>query len=231
MKKKDKEIIEAKVIEKEKKVEDEKESKDSSTRIFARFGAYVIDMFIIAILISLVTSIRFLNPHYEEYQETYEKYTEYYTNYLNGSITLEEYTNSTDDIMVNLYKYGFTNYIIALVIVIGYIGVFQKYNKGQTIGKKLFKLKVVSLENKDITIDKFIMRIFPMYIISYGGIFSLIACILFPYTLSVNVFIKWISAVTIANTLMGFIDVEFAIIRKDKRAFHDIISNTKVIDE
>lgn len=231
MKKENQEIIEAKVIEKKEKSKVEKEIKDSSTRIFPRFGAYVIDMFIIAILISLITSIRFLNPHYEEYQETYEKYSEYYTDYLNGSTTLEEYTNNTDDIMVNLYKYGFTNYIIALVVVIGYFVIFQKYNKGQTIGKKLFKLKVVSLENNDVTIDKYLLRIFPMYIISYGGIFSLIACILFPYILSVNVFAKWISAVTIANTLLGFIDAEFAIIRKDKRAFHDIISNTKVIDE
>lgn len=231
MKKENKEIIEAKVIEKNEKSKVEKEIKDSSTRIFPRFGAYVIDMFIIAILISLITSIRFLNPHYEEYQETYEKYSEYYTDYLNGSTTLEEYTNNTDDIMVNLYKYGFTNYIIALVVVIGYFVIFQKYNKGQTIGKKLFKLKVVSLENNDVAIDKYLLRIFPMYIISYGGIFSLIACILFPYILSVNVFAKWISAVTIANTLLGFIDAEFAIIRKDKRAFHDIISNTKVIDE
>lgn len=231
MKKENKEIIEAKVIEKNEKSKVEKEIKDSSTRIFPRFGAYVIDMFIIAILISLITSIRFLNPHYEEYQETYEKYSEYYTDYLNGSTTLEEYTNNTDDIMVNLYKYGFTNYIIALVVVIGYFVIFQKYNKGQTIGKKLFKLKVVSLENNDVAIDKYLLRIFPMYIISYGGIFSLISCILFPYILSVNVFAKWISAVTIANTLLGFIDAEFAIIRKDKRAFHDIISNTKVIDE
>ena len=54
---------------------------------------------------------------------------------------------------------------------------------------------------------------------------GIIACIIFPHILASNVEIV-ISSISIINILLGFIDIEFALARKDKRSLHDLLSKT-----
>lgn len=203
--------------------------KDKKNNIFSRIGAYIIDIVIVTLLCSLISNIRFLNPYYDEYTEASLKYSEYYSDYVNEKIELEEFNKKIEPITRDLYKYGTSNYIIALITIVGYFGVFQKYNNGQTIGKRILKLKVVSFEDKEVPLYLMILRIIPMVLIGYGGIFSLMTCILIPHLLTNNVELI-ISSMSIINTLLGFIDAEVAIVRKDKRALHDLLSKTKVIE-
>lgn len=226
-----KEIIDAEVVEtKNKKRNIDKQVVNDNIH-FKRIGAYFIDMFIITLLVGLFVNVRFLNPHYEEYKEASDIYQEYYQEYSKGNVTSSEFTRETLEARSDLYKYGVSNYVIALVTIFGYLVVFQKFNNGQTIGKKLFKIKVVDIKGDTPKLGILSLRIIPMFIYGYAGIFSILASILFPLFTSIAVFTPWISAVTIANSLLGLIDAEFLIARKDKRALHDVMCNTKVVTE
>lgn len=43
-----------------------------------RICAYVIDLFIVLILVTLLSQINVLNPYKKKYDKAYEKYTEFY---------------------------------------------------------------------------------------------------------------------------------------------------------
>ena len=197
--------------------------------IFPRIGAYVIDIIIVTILCNLISNIRFLNPHYDEFVATSEKYSEVYKDYIDGDIKIEEFNKSAESLTVKLYRYGTSNYVISLVTLIAYFGIFQKYNKGQTIGKKLMKVRVVGIDNENVPIHLMILRILPMYIFGFNGIFCIVACIIVPHIITSNLEII-ISSISIINILLGFIDFEFALARKDKRSLHDLLSKTKVVE-
>ena len=211
------------------KIDKSKGEVDREKKLMPRVGAYIIDIMIISLLCSLICGIRFLNPSYDKYNEASITYSEYYNDYLNNKITINEFNDNIGEVTYNLYKYGTSNYVIALVVIIGYLGVFQKYNKGQTIGKKVMKLKVVSVNKKNVSLINFILRIIPMYILGYGGIFNIIACIFLPHFMSSVILETWVTSVTIVNLLLALIDIEFAIIRNDRRTLHDLLTNTKLI--
>ena len=203
--------------------------RDNINLIFPRIGAYVIDIIIVTILCNLISNIRFLNPSYDEFAATSEKYSDVYKDYIDGDIKIEEFNDKAESLTLKLYRYGTSNYVISLITLISYFGIFQKYNNGQTIGKKLMKIRVVGIDDGNVPIYMMILRILPMYIFGFNGMFCIIACIIFPHILASNVEIV-ISSISIINILLGFIDIEFALARKDKRSLHDLLSKTKVIE-
>ena len=72
-------------------------------------------------------------------------------------------------------KYSISYNIVIIVGILLYFGVFQKYCNGQTIGKKLMKIKVVDNNtNENPNIWKHLLRTIPMYYIYIGGLIPLI---------------------------------------------------------
>jgi len=124
-----------------------------------------------------------------------------------------------------LNKKGVTNSIITLIATLLYFGVFQYLLKGQTIGKKFLKLKVVSASSKELNIFNYLLRSILVNEIIFNT-----ADIIFLLTTSSKIYTK-------ANNLIGiFISISEAIIvfliltREDKRGLHDLLFNTQVID-
>ena len=70
--------------------------------LLKRVCAYMIDLFIVLIISSLVSSIPFLNKNIDSYQETYEEYEEKYNEYADYYTLLEE---SYEDEEINEEEY------------------------------------------------------------------------------------------------------------------------------
>ena len=119
-----------------------------------RAFAYIIDLMIVVFIIGLFTNIEALNPNYEKYEQAFESYKTLIaeSENTNNSQTVKQATN----VMYDLNKYSVSTSIINVVVMVLYFGLFQYYNKGQTIGKKLMKIKVVSNDGK-------IVKLFSLY--------------------------------------------------------------------
>ena len=131
------------------------------------------------------------------------------------------------EILYNNQKSNIIGSSISVILTIAYFVVFQYMNKGQTLGKKLLKIRVVDKDtNKPTTIVKGLIRsLFTLNIAS--GVLN----ILFIYTLNKTSYFLGYGFVGGLEWLFIIITIFFVLYRKDGRGLHDMMTNTTVIKE
>ncbi len=191
-----------------------------------RICAYLLDVFLIYVFLTLLVNIRYLNPYYEKYNESYTRYNEIVEKYYNKEISFEEMQEQNMDNYYDINRYSISNNIEIVVVLFLYFVMFQKYNNGQTLGKKIMKIKVVG-DNKT-NIWRYLLRMLPMYFILVGGIIPLIINSSLILLLSKEIYLKISQVVTYVFLGIGIIDFVMITMNKDKKGLHDIISKTTV---
>ena len=189
---------------------------------FERFAAYFIDIIIISLIISIVGYT--LPNNTDKYQK---QLTEITNKYQDNEVSAEEYANEYMEILYNNQKSNIIESSISVILTIAYFVVFQYMNKGQTLGKKLLKIRVVDKDtNKPTTIVKGLIRsLFTLNIAS--GVLN----ILFIYTLNKTSYFLGYGFVGGLEWLFIIITIFFVLYRKDGRGLHDMMTNTTVIKE
>lgn len=182
--------------------------------------AYLLDIFIISFIFSIITIGFKPNTDIEK------KYNEVYDNYINGEITVEQYLEEYTDVLYDMQKANALPNAINTLLIIVYFIVFQYLNKGQTIGKKLLKIKIVNEDKKDISISQMLIR----GVMIYSILSSLINIILF-FNVSRKVYMTSYLSIGAIESIILFLSAIFILYRNDKKALHDIVSKTIVIKE
>lgn len=197
--------------------------------ISKRISAYLIDILFIFIVIGLISEIKFINPYYDKYIEAYEKYNEILEDYTNEKISDKEFNNYYNKNYYLVSKYSVSYNIVIVVAILLYFGVFQKFNKGQTIGKKIMRIRVVSnTDNEDVSLLRYLIRTLPMYYIYIGGLIPLIINTILVFILNDNNFMNITMVVSYLFLFVAILSFVFICIRKDERGLQDIIAKTKV---
>lgn len=216
--------------------------------VIKRFVAYAIDILIISLISSLITSNTLINKDYKKYMDTYEEYDKVVDKYEvdrgaledaleyeaisqdEYDVKLEKLNDSFDKDNVNynykLIKLSLIATTISIFLILLYFVVVQYYFNGQTLGKRIMKLRVVSNNTKKLNILNYLIR-------------SLILNSVLINTLSIiMVLVLSKSNYLIYNEIIYVVNyiVEMAIIfmmgfTKDNRGLQDYVANTKVIYE
>ena len=189
-----------------------------------RIGAYIVDIIVITIISSMFVRIEFLNPKYEEYQKAYNEYIDYAGEVMNNPEKVND--NDLNDITYNLSKTGLATNVITLVVTILYFVGFQYINQGQTLGKKLFKIKVVGSKNDRPKFYQILIRALLINSIVTNAISEILIS-----TLSKNAYMassQYVQLVDMAIIVASFILIMF---REDGKGLHDMIAGTKVVFE
>ena len=126
-----------------------------------RLIAYVIDYVIIVVLVGLLSS-PFVDSAKTQVLE--KESNEIIEQYQSGKISVDEYVTRYSTIYYNLSRNTGVMTFITIIIDVLYFVVFQLYNKGQTLGKVLMKIKVVSTEG-DLSMNQMIFRALIAYMI------------------------------------------------------------------
>lgn len=187
-----------------------------------RAFAYIIDLTIVVFIIGLFTNIEALNPNYEKYEQAFENYKTLLTESgnTNNSQTVKQATN----VMYDLNKYSVSTSIINVVVMILYFGLFQYYNKGQTIGKKLMKIRVVSNDGKKLKLSQVLLR---MLIIN-SILTSVILICLISFA-SKGVYISVSKYINMIDAILVSVSIIMIMFKNDGRGLHDLLGNTKVV--
>lgn len=186
-----------------------------------RFVAHLIDIFLVS-FVAILLSYPFLD--FKSIEKLDDSYTEVVEKALNDEIDVKVFTSESARVAYQLgAKQGITS-ILTLVIIVLYFVVYQFYNDGQTIGKKIMKIKVISSNEKRLTMDNYIYR---SMIIN-----SLLINILIFILLLIGkdmIYFVGVGCLRFIDYLLIIISGIMIISSKSKRGLQDIIANTDVI--
>ncbi len=205
----------------EKTILEEREANDKKAYFFPRVLAYLIDIMIVTVLTTLAISIVPENKNYNTYLTEYQKLQ---SSFLEGSIDQDEYVNKTSEIVYDIDYNNVLPMIIEVVILILYFIVFQFYNKGQTIGKRLLRIRLVSENDGDVSMNQYILRSF--IIPSVISKMLIIALVLFmgrTYYYYASFTVQGI------QTVLIIVSIFMVMYSSTGRGLHDRVAKTKVI--
>lgn len=195
-----------------------------NTAFSKRLLAFIIDMIILGIASSILT---FPFSNTENYKKLTKESTQVMEDYLDKKITPETYLSRSSDISYDLSKEIGLKTIITIGIYILYFIVYQFYNNGKTLGKKLMKIRIVSDNDKgELSMNQIAVR----SLIINSILVNLI-------TLSVTIFgtkdVYFVTSIVmqVLDMILMFTIAIMVLSREDKRGLHDIITHTKVINE
>ena len=197
-----------------------KESANNKAMFLQRLVAYLIDSAIVVFIASLI-SVPFINN--DKVSDLNDKSYELIEKYRSNKISNNEYIAEYMNISYDLAK---SEGIVTLISVVAGLIVFSVipfYKNGQTIGKKLLKIKIVS-KTGDLSMNQLIFRAF----IANSILLNLISVILIMIS-SKNSYFYCYGMFTIIQYIVTAISIFMIIVSKDGRAIHDRIVGTKVI--
>ena len=188
---------------------------------YKRVLAYLIDVLLVSFIGVL---IGYLIPVSSEYEKADTELRDALSDYSNKKIDDETYLEKLNDVSYTISKESVTLSIITVVIYIIYFVVVPYYYNGQTFGKKIMKMKIVSNQNKKLSMNNYLIRalIIDSILSNIIGVVTVLFLTKSAYIASSNI---------VSNIFMYLYIVIFAMIlfQKDGRGFHDIIAGTKVV--
>lgn len=191
-----------------------------------RLGALILDMIIVSTVVSMLTFFVNNNSNYEKLTKEYNYVMEQAMDKKTSPKEYKKLLSKASDISYDLSKQTVVVSFVSLTMYILYFIVFQFYNKGQTIGKKLMKIKIESNDGKDLTMNQLAVR--SLIINSILANLILLAVIILG---SKDVYFVSSTTVSMIQYIIIFTTAIMILFRKDKRGLHDVITNTKVINE
>lgn len=186
-----------------------------------RLSAFIID-FIIFYLVS--TMIIFVLPTSSKQVELSERLIDIEEKFLDEEIVFEDYIDEYKEIMPEYEKENIALNIVNLVFILGYFVIIPVMNDGQTIGKKLIKIKVKkeddNLNTRDMILRNFVTT----------SLLQLMVSSTLVYIVDSNTYFIISLIVSFLQILLVIITTFMIIYRKDKNGVHDLLTKTSVVE-
>ena len=185
-----------------------------------RFFSYIIDFLILGCILIVINSFIPVSDRVNNLSSELLSLSEsFIKNEIGGRAYLSQYAS----IFYSIDKETFLTTLIDVVVSILYFVVYPLYNGGQSIGKKINNIKIVSNDDSDVGANALIFRYLPMYSI---GVSILSMCSLFIFK-DMNYLI-----ITLILAFLQFLVViisVFMVIYRNK-SLPDLVAGTKVIE-
>lgn len=185
-----------------------------------RIIAFIIDLCLVLVIADLCCK---LDPYREKYSSLNKELLEVTKELNTGSSSYD--LDYYKELNYETYRYGAVSSGITIVTLVMYFGVLQYFMKGQTPGKKLMKLKVVSNSDKKLNIGNLLLRVFIL-----NNIWLMLINIVCVFAFNSTVFYGLGSIIGLLSNTMYMINLIMVMFRNDNRGLHDMLAGTKVVD-
>ena len=196
--------------------------KQEKALFIQRLGAYLIDIVIVSFVATLI-SMPFIDSEKEEKQQ--KQVQEIMELYQKQEISIEDFSYQISDAYYHIARLSGVNSLIVITFNLLYFVIYQLFNKGQTIGKRLFKIRVVSDEG-ELTANQMLIRSF----IANSILLEIIAFVFMLFSKKDAYFVS-VSFVNGIQYIVTFISIIMIMSKKDGRAIHDKLIKTTVVRE
>lgn len=188
-----------------------------------RCFAYLIDVIIVLISSVIITG---LIPTSQKAISISENIVDLTTGITESKISKQEYNVTLQDLNYEFTRETLLISLINIVIYILYFVVYPVYNNGQTVGKRIQRIKITGKSKEEVTTNKLLIRAF----ILYGLAINIISLILM-LIINKNSFILINNALSYLHYLILIIILFMVSFSKNGKGLHDILANTMVINE
>ena len=187
-----------------------------------RLFSYIIDIFILSLVLGV---IGMFIPSGSNIESLNNELMNINNNFVNGELGIRTFINQYAGIFYNIDKEMFYSSLISVIVSILYFVVYPLYNNGQSFGKKMNNIKIVSNDDGDVSANSLIFR----YLLMDGiGVSIISMCSLFIFK-DFNYLIIT-SILGFLQFLVVIISVFMVLYRHDFRSLPDLIAGTKVIE-
>ena len=201
-----------------KKIKDNNSGKKAL--FIQRLISYLIDSAIVVFVASLLATPFIDNNRISDLNDrSYKLVEKYRRDEISNNEYIAEYMNVSYEIAKNEGLVTLVSVIIGLIVFV----VVPLYNGGQTLGKRLLKIKVVS-RSGDLTMNQLIFRSF----IANSILINLISVILIVIS-SKNSYFYCYGIFIAIQYIITVISVFMIMVGKEGRTIHDLLTNTKVV--
>ena len=205
--------------------------------IYRRISAFLIDMFLVVLVATLFSGIKYMNPLMDNYEKVYSEYSTMYkesSSDLLKSTSFSEITKFAKKMGKAIYKLdlatSLTN-VYYLIFYFLYFVVFAYFTDGQTIGKRMFKLRVVGEDNKKVKFSSLFLRGLVSGSTLFMGVNIMIImeflCLLLPQN---EIYIYATAGIGVISYIIEIIALVL-LFTKSHCSLDDYVGKTKVVDE
>ena len=187
-----------------------------------RFVAFMIDLILVSFITSLVTAII---PTNSSIDKLYDQQVKIVENYTAGKITMQEYVNQLVDINYDIAKQTGIITLVSIAISLLYYVLYVYKNDGQSIGKKMMKIKIQKKDkDKELTMNDLLFRT----MILQGTLVSIIGfcTILF---LDKDTYLATNSLLNLTQYSILIISFFLVAFTKERQGIHDMVAKTEVV--
>lgn len=186
-----------------------------------RMLAFILDIMIVTTVVSLI-SFPFIDE--DSIQKLNTSSTEIAEQFMTEKIDAKTYMTESINVSYEMAKKNGAVTIITIFLNILYFIVFQFYHKGQTLGKKILRIQVVSDQEEDLTMNQMIFR-------SLLVNFILADMITFGFVIFANkaTYFYGVGAIEMIQYAIMIISVFMIMFSKTGRGIHDLVAHTKVV--
>lgn len=187
-----------------------------------RFVAFMIDLILVSFITSLVTAII---PTNSSIDKLYDQQVKIVENYTTGKITMQEYVNQLVDINYDIAKQTGIITLVSIAISLLYYVLYVYKNDGQSIGKKMMKIKIQKKDkDKELTMNDLLFRT----MILQGTLVSIIGfcTILF---LDKDTYLATNSLLNLIQYSILIISFFLVAFTKERQGLHDMVAKTEVV--
>lgn len=206
-----------------------------------RLGAFIIDLFIVVMLATTLANLSYLNPYKDQYNECQNELNNVMIDYqgvisdVSSKDSFKTALNYVNDKMVPLLmvleKYNVFNLIWYVLIFFLYNVLFAYFNNGQTLGKKIFKLKVVNKGENNVSFSRMLIRgLFNGSSLYFGVVIVVIIRIFTSLIMNKYVFLVLFYGVEGLSYILEISLLITLFTSKGTRLTNDIIAKTEVIE-
>lgn len=224
-----KKIEEASVVEESNKKKTKKSTvhkvkpvvKEEKALFIQRLVAFILDVMIVSVVATFI-SYPFLDM--DSIQKLNDSSVQVMEDFMAQKIDAEEYVFESVSISYEMSRKKGINSLFIIFLNILYFIVFQTKNNGQTLGKQILRIKVVSTTGEELTMNQMVFRALIINsilldMISFGVLIFANQSGYF-YGVSFLAFIQFcILSVSTFMIMFG----------KDRRGLHDLVAHTDVV--
>ena len=213
-----------KIKDEEKKMQEEnkvKKSPDIKAMFSQRVLAFLIDLVLLSIICSLITMFVPVN---DTATKLYDEQNRVLEGYVEGTVSMEEYVNQMVDLGYDISRQTVIVSIVTIVISLLYYVVYPCYNNGQTLGKKLMKIKIKKTNDTELSMNDLLIR----SMINNSILVNIINVILVLF-LSKNLYLSTSSLVSFIQYLVLIISLIMIAFTNNAQGLHDKVCKTEVV--